>query len=45
MPKKGSQFRGWRYTCLTCGFSTLDIGAAVDHVNKNKGHQLKRVEL
>ncbi len=44
MPKK-SGFKGWRYECITCGFTTLDVGAAVDHVNKNKGHQLKRVEL
>jgi len=47
MSKKASVkggMSGWKYTC-TCGYESMSIGDSVGHVNKNKGHQLTRVEL
>ncbi|GBC75472.1 hypothetical protein HRbin06_00790 [archaeon HR06] len=35
---------GWKYVC-TCGYSTLNVGEAVKHINENTTHQLTRVEL
>jgi len=39
-----SGMSGWKYTC-TCGYESMSIGDSVGHINKNKGHQLTRVEL
>jgi len=40
-----SEFKGWRYVCLTCGYTTLSVKDAVEHIKKNKDHQLSRQEL
>ncbi|MEE9585423.1 MAG: hypothetical protein V3W09_00810 [Nitrososphaerales archaeon] len=43
--KQGSKAgSGWKYSC-NCGYSTLQIGSAVSHINSNKDHQLQRIEL
>jgi hypothetical protein len=47
MSKKAAGQRsmsGWRYIC-SCGYTTINVGEAVAHINKYRDHQLLREEL